>query len=175
VKTRCGIAIVLVAMVAAVFASLPAAASAGTSLNSYEQQLVKYINQERTARHLAKLQVNARLVDSARAHSAEMGVLKYFDHNSPTGETWGERFVSHGYTREGYKIWKAGENIAWGSGLFSSPVAIVDQWMHSPAHRAVVLTKNFRDVGVGAVSCNGYGSVDGVVWFFTLDLGRRVK
>jgi uncharacterized protein YkwD len=115
VKTRCGIAIVLVAMVAAVFASLPAAASAGTSLNSYEQQLVKYINQERTARHLAKLQVNARLVDSARAHSAEMGVLKYFDHNSPTGETWGERFVSHGYTREGYKIWKAGENIAWGS------------------------------------------------------------
>jgi uncharacterized protein YkwD len=175
VKTRCGIAIVLVALAAVLSASLPAAASAGTSLNSYEQQLVKYINHERTARHLAKLQVNAKLVDSARAHSAEMGLLKYFDHNSPTGETWGARIANHGYTRQGFRVWKAGENIAWGAGLYSSPVAIVDQWMHSAAHRAVVLTKDFRDVGVGAVSCNGYGSVDGMVWFFTLDLGRRVK
>ena len=174
-KTRCGIVILLVALAALLFASLPAAAPAGVSLNSYEQQLVKCINKERTARHLAKLRLNTRLVDSARAHSAEMGELKYFDHDSPTGESWSERIVRHGYTRDGYKSWKAGENIAWGAGLYSSPVAIVDAWMASSAHRDVVLTKDFRDVGVGAVSCDGYGSVDGMVWFFTLDLGRRVK
>jgi uncharacterized protein YkwD len=174
-KTRCGIVILLVSLATLVFASVPAAAPASVSLNSYEQQLVKCINKERTSRHLAKLRVNAKLVDSARAHSADMGEKQYFDHNSPDGETWSQRIVRHGYTRDGYSTWKAGENIGWGAGLFSSPVAIVDQWMNSSMHRAVILAKDFRDLGVGAVSCDGYGSVDGSVWFFTLDLGRRGK
>ena len=47
--------------------------------------------------------------------------------------------------------------------------------MKSKAHRAVILTKAFRDLGVGAVKTDdGYGNVDGPVWFFTLDLGRRI-
>ena len=174
-KIRCGIVMLLVALAALLFASLPASAPASVSLNSYEQQLVKYINKERTDRHLAKLRVNAKLVDSARSHSADMGEKQYFDHDSPSGETWSQRIVQHGYTREGYRIWKAGENIAWGAGLFSSPVAIVDTWMASPLHRAVLLAKDFRDMGVGAVSCDGYGGVDGMVWLFTIDLGRRAK
>jgi len=174
-KTRCGIVILLVALAAVLFATVPAAAPASVSLNTYEKQLVKCLNKERTDRHLAKLHLNAKLVDSARAHSTDMGALQYFDHDSPSGETWSQRILSHGYTREGYKTWKTGENIAWGSGLYSSPVAIVDSWMNSPMHRAVILAKDFRDVGVGAVSCNGYASIDGMVWFFTLDLGRRAR
>ena len=47
--------------------------------------------------------------------------------------------------------------------------------MKSPTHRAVLLTRVFRHIGVGAVKTDdGYASVDGTVWFFTLDLGRRV-
>ena len=174
-KTRCGIVILLVVLAALLFASLPATAPASVSLNSYERQLLKCINHERTERHLAKLRVNAKLVDSARSHSADMGEMQYFDHNSPSGETWSQRIVRHGYTRTGYSSWRAGENIAWGSGLYSSPVAIVDQWMKSSTHRAVILTKTFRDLGVGAVSCNGYSGVNGTVWIFTLDLGRRIR
>jgi len=174
-KTRCGIVILLVALATLVFGSLPATASASVSLNSYEQQLVKAINHERTSRGLATLRVNVKLVDSARSHSADMGDRQYFDHNSPSGETWSRRIVRHGYTRTGYRVWRAGENIGWGAGLYSSPVAVVGQWMKSSMHRAVILTKSFRDIGVGAVSCDGYGSVKGQVWFFTLDLGRRVK
>jgi uncharacterized protein YkwD len=174
-KTRCGIVILLLALAALLCAGVPPAAPANTSLNSYEQQLVKCINRERTSRDLTKLHLNAKLVDSARSHSADMGEQQYFDHDSPSGETWSQRIVHHGYTREGYSTWKAGENIAVGAGLYSSPVAIVDAWMKSPAHRAVILTRDFRDVGVGAVSCDGYGSIGGMVWFFTLDLGRRVK
>ena len=49
---------------------------------------------------------------------------------------------------------------------------VVDAWMKSPAHRAVILTKAFRDIGVGAVKTeDGYANIDGAVWFFTLDLG----
>src|SRR5450759_2498060 len=150
-KSRCGILILLVALAALLFASLPAAAPASVSLNSYEQQLVKRINKERAKFHLASLRVNAKLVDAARAHSADMGDRQYFDHNSPSGESWSQRIVRHGYTRQGYRVWKAGENIAWGAGLYSSPVLIVDQWMKSSMHRAVILTKSFRDLGVGAV------------------------
>ena len=174
-KTRCGIVILLVALAALLFASLPAAAPASVSLNSYEQQLLKCINHERAKRHLASLRVNAKLVDAARAHSADMGEKQYFDHNSASGETWSRRIVRLGYSRSGYRVWKAGENIAWGAGLYSSPVAIVGQWMKSSMHRAVILTKDFRDLGVGAVSCDGYRSVNGMVWFFTLDLGRRAR
>jgi uncharacterized protein YkwD len=174
-KTRCGIMVLLVAMATLLFASMPASAPAGVSLNSYEQQLVKCINAERAKRHLAALSVNVQLVDSARSHSADMGKKQYFEHDAPSGETWTRRIVRHGYSPTGYRSWKAGENIAWGAGLYSSPVVIVDSWMHSPMHRTVILTTSFRDIGVGAVSCAGYGSVDGKVWFFTLDLGRRVK
>src|SRR5450759_206997 len=150
-KTRCGIVIVLVALATLLFASLPAAAPASASLNPYEQQIVKCINKERAKRHLVTLRVYAKLVDSARAHSADMGEKQYFEHNSPSGETWSQRIVRHGYTRQGYRTWKAGENIAFGAGLSSSPVLIVDKWMKSSMHRAVILTKSFRDLGVGAV------------------------
>ena len=56
------------------------------------------------------------------AHSADMGEQKYFEHNSPDGETWSSRIVRYGYTREGCSYWKAGENIYYGAGLYSSPV-----------------------------------------------------
>ena len=174
-KTRCGIVMLLVALATLLFASLPAAAPASVSLNSYEQQLLKCINKERTDRDLAKLRVNAKLVDASRSHSADMGEQQYFEHDSPSGETWSERIVNHGYDREGYSTWKAGENIAWGAGLYSAPVLIVDQWMNSPAHRAVILGSDFKEIGVGAVSTHGYGSVDGEVWFFTMDAGLRAK
>ncbi len=174
-KSRCWIVVLLMMLAALLFAAMPAAAPAAVHLNSYERQLVKYVNQERAKRHLPKLRVNAKLVNASRAHAADMGENQYFEHDSLSGESWSDRIVHHGYTREGYRAWKAGENIAWGAGLYSSPVAVVRGWMHSPAHRAVILTRKFRDIGVGAESTDGYGSVDGTVWFFTLDLGRRVK
>ncbi len=44
--------------------------------------------------------------------------------------------------------------------------------MASKPHRAVILTRAFRNVGIGAVkTTSGYKSYDGTVWFFTLDAG----
>jgi uncharacterized protein YkwD len=155
---------------------LTAPALAATQLNSYERQLVTLINKERAKRGLAQLRVNGRLVDAARGHSAEMGELKYFAHDSSTGERWSSRVVRYGYTRQGYDYWRAGENIYYGAQLWSSPVACVDAWMKSRGHRTVILTRAFRDIGVGAVkTATGYGNVDGTVWFFTMDVGRRIK
>ena len=172
-KTPRGTIILFVVIVCALFLAAPALAA--TSLNDYEKQIVAAVNKQRAKYDLCQLRVNARLIEAARAHSADMGGRKYFDHDSPSGETWSSRIIRYGYSREGASYWKAGENIYYGAGLYSSPCLVVKAWMGSRAHRAVILTKVFRDIGVGAVkSDGGYGNIDGTVWFFTLDVGRRI-
>ena len=111
----------LAALVTLLFSALPAIASAGTALSQYEQQLVQCINLERAQRGLPQLRVNPALVTSARAHSADMGQRKYFEHNVPGGETWQARVIRSGYAVRGYRIWKAGEDIYWGAGLEVQP------------------------------------------------------
>ncbi len=173
-KKPTGIVIVLLVLACSLFLAAPVLAA--TSLNSYEKQVVALVNKQRAKRGLVALRVNGKLVDAARAHSAEMGEQQYFSHDSARGGAWSSRIVRYGYTREGYSYWKAGENIYYGAGLYSSPYLVVKAWMGSPVHRAVILTKVFRDVGMGAVKCDqGYDSVDSTVWFFTLDLGRRIQ
>lgn len=175
-KTRSGIVIMLVALAAMLFATVPASAPAATSLNLYEQQLVKLINKERAKKGMRALRVNSKLVTSARSHSTEMAEDKYFEHSSLNGESWSARIIRCGYSRTGYKVWKTGENICYGAGLYSSPIIVLDGWMKSKAHRQVILNKSFRDVGVGAVETkDGFRACPGSVWFFTLDVGCRSK
>jgi uncharacterized protein YkwD len=171
---RIAVTALLIAVASVFLVTLPAMASAVT-LNDYEKQVLALVNKERTTRHLARLTVNAKLTSAAREHSTEMGLMQYFAHDSASGETWSKRIIRFGYTPKGCRYWKAGETIFWGAGLYSSPVNVVDEWMASPGHRRVILTKVFRNAGVGAVrSSAGYGECTADVWFFTLDLGRRI-
>ncbi len=171
---RMALIVALIAAAAICFGTLPAAASALT-LNKYEAQILKLVNAERAKRDLAPVGINGKLTKAARAHSAEMAAKRYFAHNSANGERWSSRLIRFGYTPSGCRYWKVGENIFWGGGLAASPVNVVDRWMASTAHRQVILTRAFRGAGIGAVRCDaGYGSCNGPVWFFTLDLGRRI-
>ena len=70
-KTRNSIMILLIAVVAMLLWTAPALAA--SQLNPYEQQLLGLVNKERASHGLSALRINARLVDSARAHSADMG------------------------------------------------------------------------------------------------------
>jgi uncharacterized protein YkwD len=170
------LAMFLIATVVAVLVILPATASASVTLTPKEQSVVTLINQIRSQYGLAKLSVSTPLTRGARSHSTEMGSKQYFSHNSYSGETFSRRLIRLGYIRTGYTYWKAGENIAWGAGLYSTPELVVDNWMHSDAHRAVILTKNFRQIGIGVTQCaEGFGTCSDPVYFFTLDLGRRIK
>lgn len=172
-KTK--LALFLTVAVLATLVILPATASASITLTPKEKKVVALINKIRTNRGLHKLYVKPCLVRAARAHSTEMGAEQYFDHDSYNGDSFARRLIRNGYKRSGYSFWKAGEDIAWGSGLYSTPEVIVDNWMHSKAHRAVILTKCFRNIGVGVTVCDeGYGECADPVTFFTLDLGRRV-
>jgi uncharacterized protein YkwD len=138
-----------------------------------EAMLITLINQRRAKHHLAPVKLETCLMDAARAHSTEMATKKYFAHNSRSGESFFQRLQRYGYKRKGFHLWMVGEDIAWGTGLLSSPVAIVDAWMKSPPHRAVILTPQFREIGVGsALTTTTWKNLTNVT-FYTLDLGRR--
>jgi uncharacterized protein YkwD len=64
---------------------------------------------------------------------------------------WMER---SGYLDSG--CWRAGENIAWGSGGLGSVRSIFDAWMHSPGHRENILGR-YSQIGIGLE----VGSLDG--------------
>lgn len=131
------------------------------------------INHARTSRGLRKLRMVGSLERAARAHSRDMLSRDYFSHYSYGGATFATRLVNYGYKRAGCSVWKAGEVIGWGKGTAGTARSIFRQWMKSSAHKAVILTHCWRDVGVGA----RLGTFDGLtgVRMFTVDFGRRVQ
>jgi uncharacterized protein YkwD len=53
--------------------------------------------------------------------------------------------------RAGYldaSCWRAGENIAWGTGRLGTVRSIFDAWMHSPGHRRNILGR-YAQIGIG--------------------------
>jgi uncharacterized protein YkwD len=167
-KKRIAVISLFVALAALLLATVPAASPAYT-LNSYEKALVQAINRQRVKHGLMKVRCNAKLVTASQGHSTDMGQQQYFAHNSLSGELWSSRLIRYGYTKTGYTFWKTGENIFKCSGLYAAfAQTAVKAWMHSPMHKKVILTRRFREVGVGAV-------MSGDTKYVTLDLGRRMK
>ena len=63
--------------------------------------------------------------------------------------SYASRLRAFGYSRTGCTSWKVGEIIGWGRGSEGGGARIFRQWMKSPVHRAVILQRSFRDIGVG--------------------------
>jgi uncharacterized protein YkwD len=68
--------------------------------------------------------------------------------------------------RVGYipaRCWRAGENIAWGSGKLGTVRSIFRAWIHSPEHRANILG-SYSQIGVGLKVGRLAGHADVNVW-----------
>jgi len=109
------------------------------------------VNGQRAANGLSPLRTSRPLRVAAEAHGADMVAHRFFAHVSPLTGAITSRARRAGYITpsDDYAL---GEDIAWGEGELSTPEAIVTAWMNSPEHRAVILDRDFRDVGVGVVS-----------------------
>jgi uncharacterized protein YkwD len=127
------------------------------------------VNAIRAANGLKPMGTTQSLRVAAQRHSRDMVRRHYFAHVSPSGSTVTERVKKAGYLH-GARRHTIGENIAWGSGSAAAPAAIVQAWMNSPPHRAIILTAAFRDVGVGIAAGAPQG---GPGQTYTLDVGRR--
>jgi uncharacterized protein YkwD len=107
------------------------------------------VNRERRAAGERPLHPNARLRRAAQTHTRSMAFGDYFEHVGPGGTTPLARLRAVGYissSRVGYEV---GENIAWGTLSLATPRAIVAAWMASPAHRANILDRRYRETGIG--------------------------
>jgi uncharacterized protein YkwD len=125
------------------------------------------VNAHRAAHALRPLRASGDLRRAAHLHAVDMVRRRYFDHVSPGGRTVAQRVKRTGYL-SGARRWALGEDIGWGSGSAASAADIVEAWMQSPAHRAVILDRRFREVGLGVaggIPSGGSGAT------FVLDAG----
>ena len=125
-------------------------------------------NQIRADRNLPLLRENARLRRAAAEHSSDMVSRGFFEHTTPNGVTMVDRIMATRYAspRVG---WAFGENLAWGTGSLATPRSIMKAWMDSPGHRANVVKRAYREIGVGVVT--GVPSDRGAGATYTADFG----
>ena len=133
----------------------PGALCSGASLRPTRSDLAAIdrataclIDRERSAAHVGALRANPSLQRVAAKQSREMVLGDYFGDDSRSGETPLQRIVATRYLREAAQVSTA-QNIGWGTDAQATPAAMVAAWMNSPPHREILLTEEFRDVGVG--------------------------
>lgn len=108
------------------------------------------LNAERRPRGLGQLRHNRRLALAATRHARDMVNRDYFAHDSESGASFVDRIMKTGYVARSAS-WLLGENLAWGSGELATPRSIVQAWMDSPGHRANILNRGFREIGIAVV------------------------
>jgi uncharacterized protein YkwD len=140
------------------------AAAAGQAVSQHRTAVLCLVNAQRARRGLPPLRANRLLTLAAQRHSRDMVARRFFAHESPNGASVRDRVARTGYLRGG---WSLGENIGW----MSAPTAsgIVQAWMESPGHKAMILHRGFKEAGVGVASgvpTGGSGAT------YTMNFGR---
>jgi uncharacterized protein YkwD len=124
-----------------------------------EQAMAQAINAERAANGLPAVALSQKLTQAARYHSRDMADNNYFSHTGLTGSSPGDRI-----TQACYEWWTYGEIIAAGS---ADVTTILDLWMNSAGHRAIILDPDYKDFGVGYAH-NGNSQYR---YYWTVDFG----
>lgn len=114
----------------------------GTSdedINDFAAQVVDLVNAERVKAGLSELKMDADITAATNVRAKE--IKQSFSHTRPNGSSFSTALTEQGISYRG-----SGENIAWGQ---KSPEQVMDGWMNSDGHRANILNKNFKNIGVG--------------------------
>ncbi len=147
------------------------------NLVTLERTVHEGINQERNKAGLPSLTWEDALNRIARYHSEDMATRNYFNHVSPEGETFSDRYKMFGYTcsrQVGMTVYMGGENLLMnnaadtytydeqtGQVLTYNFLTIeqlaadaVSGWMGSPEHRENILFPYFQKEGIGIYVTN---------------------
>jgi uncharacterized protein YkwD len=152
----------LTALVMLSTTSLAASQVASAATPPPRKQLLHAINHTRAMHGVAALGGSSSLRLVALHHSEDMVIRDYFAHTSPTGSTLTSRIQRSGFV-SGYS-WTAGETLAWGWGTQAGAKATVHAWLHSPEHRAILLSSTYRWVGIGRTCGRFLGHTGACVW-----------
>lgn len=116
-----------------------------TAQSSFVTQVVELVNEERAKAGLGAVTINTKVQQAAQVRAAEQ--VKSFSHTRPNGTSCFTALSEAGVSYRG-----AGENIAYGQ---RTPQEVMNAWMNSAGHRANILNKNFKNIGVGYTVVNG--------------------
>ncbi len=138
------------------------------------RSLLIAVNATRRGHGLRALRLSASLTEAAYAHAQSLAVAGQFTHAWPrTNRVFGS-WIRDFYPARGYRRWSAGENLLWASPGFTATSA-VRQRLVSPIHRRVMLTRSWRELGVGVVAATAapgaYGGSD--VQIAAAEFGKR--
>ena len=109
-------------------------------------QIVAICNEYRVAEGLEPLTEDPELDALAQIRAEE--IVVYFEHERPDGS---DCFT----VMKDYKCTLCGENIAAGQG---NPKEVVDAWMDSEGHRANIMNKDFKRIGIGYSAGGEFGA-----------------
>jgi uncharacterized protein YkwD len=120
----------------------PRRADAATARTAGENEarLLDEINRVRSAHRLPAMRADRRLALAARWHSAYMLRTNYFGHHAFTWRIKRARARGPIFS----------ENIAMAPGTTTDARLVVQMWMTSPPHRANLLRRGFRRIGLAA-------------------------
>ncbi len=131
---------IAVFLAAAVLAFFPASANGGgIPLSPTEHAFLVEINKTRVEHGVGRVVLSDNLVRAARFHSQDMIRRGYFEH----GVYWRR------LQQFGVKYGSVGENLGWDSHLKIAVPELVELWLESPEHRAVLLSRKYNEVGIG--------------------------
>jgi len=106
--------------------------------NEYENRVVAKVNEKRVRAGLSRLRVYQSCLDgksdSWARRLAEMGRLEHRNQRGVLADC---------------NLHWTGETVALGSRSSMSPGDLVSAWMHSPDHRAILMTRRANKAGVG--------------------------
>lgn len=130
------------------------------SLDGEEQMFLQLINAYRTGNGLGSLSTDAALNRSATWMANDLAGRTSFGHNDSLGRTPWVRMPDCGVS------WPGGENLAAGTNYSGAQTAL-NAWIASGSHREVMLTADFKSIGIGRVFREGsqYG------WYWVTDFG----
>ena len=138
----------------------PSSVSASPDL---ARSLLAEVNRTRRMYGLRPLAYSPPLANAATEHSKALATAGMFTHSWPTTGRLFSSWIRGFYPARGYRAWSAGENLLWASPGFT-PASGVQQWLDSPTHRRVLLTRSWRELGIGVVSAvrapGAYGGRD---------------
>ena len=107
--------------------------------NTPSDRVITLINQERNKAGLSSLNKSNKLMAAAAQRAKEQATL--FSHTRPDGS----------------EFWTVDPSVVYGECLSKgySSMTVVNAWMNSTTHRAVILDPSFVTIGIGIYEENG--------------------
>jgi uncharacterized protein YkwD len=145
---RCHASLVPALIVSAVLGLLlaapaPRAAAATPRMDGLERAIVRGINRQRARAGLRRMRPSRSLARAADFHTREMLAANYFAHSSRNGGSFATRI------RRFVRARTVGETLAWRSRCGRRAARqFVSMWMHSPPHRAILMSRSLHRVGI---------------------------